>query len=72
MALESVLTDSEEKEIIDLTPLRVSLIRKVKSVKTVSIDEIIFYLKSKYSAHNEEPSIFINDKNIIAKILILK
>ena len=31
------------------------------SVKTVNIDEIIFYLKSKYSTHNEEPRIFIND-----------
>ena len=41
-ALEKVSTDSEEKELIDLVPLRVSLIRKVKSVKTVNIDEIIF------------------------------
>ena len=37
------------------------LIRKAKSVKTVSIDEIIFYLKSKYSARNEEPRIFVGD-----------
>ena len=27
----------------------------------MSIDEINFYLKSKYSTHNEEPRIFIND-----------
>ena len=27
----------------------------------MNIDEIIFYLKSKYSAHNEEPRIFLND-----------
>ena len=27
----------------------------------MNIDEIIFYLKLKYSAHNEEPRIFIND-----------
>ena len=46
---------------MDLAPSRVSLIRKVKSAKTAIIDEIIFYLKSKYSAHNEEPRIFIHD-----------
>ena len=57
-ALVKVSTESEEKELIDLAPSRVSLIRKVKNVKTVNIDEIIFYLKSKYSAHNEEPRIF--------------
>ena len=27
----------------------------------MNIDGIIFYLKSKYLAHNEEPRIFIND-----------
>ena len=59
-ALERVSTESEEKELIDLAPSRVSLNWKVKSVKTVNIDEIIFYLKSKYLAHNEEPRIFIN------------
>ena len=46
---------------LDLAHLRVSLIRKVKSEKTADIDEIIFYLKSKCSAHNEEPRIFIHD-----------
>ena len=60
-ALDRVSTEREEKELIDLAPSRVSLIWKVKSViKTVNIDEIIFYLKSKYLAHNEEPRIFIN------------
>ena len=59
-ALERVSTESEEKELIDLAPSRVSLNWKVKSVKTVNIDEIIFYLKPKYLAHNEEPRIFIN------------
>ena len=56
-----VSTESEEKELINLAPSRVSLIQKVKSVKTVNIHEIIFYLKSKYLAHNEEPRSFIND-----------
>ena len=37
------------------------MIRKVKSVKTVNIYEIIFYLKSKYLAHSEESRIFINN-----------
>ena len=46
---------------MDLAPSRVSLIRKAKSAKTENIDKIIFYLKSKYSTHNEEPRIFIND-----------
>ena len=40
-----VLNESEEKELIDLAPSRVLLIRKEKSEKIVNIDEIIFYLK---------------------------
>ena len=56
-----VLNESEEKELIDLAPSRVLLIRKEKSEKTVNIDEIIVYLKSTYSTHNEEPRTFIND-----------
>ena len=59
--LKRVSTESEKRELIDLAPSRVSLICKVMSVKTLNIDEIIFYLKSKYSTHNEEPRIFIND-----------
>ena len=61
VALERVSTESEEKELVDLASSRVSLIRKVKSEKTANIDEIIFYLKFKYLAHNEEPRIFIHD-----------
>ena len=60
-ALERVSIGSEKRELIDSAPSRVSLISKVKSAKTMNIDEIIFYLKSKYSAHNEEPRIFIQD-----------
>ena len=51
----------KKKKMIDLAPSRISLIRKAKSAKTENTDEIIFYLKSKYSIHNEEPRIFIND-----------
>ena len=37
------------------------VIRKEKSKKIVNIDEMIFYLKSMYSTHNEEPRTFIDD-----------
>ena len=48
-ALARVLNESEEKELVDLAPSRVLLIRKEKIEKTVNIDEIIFYIKSMYS-----------------------
>ena len=60
-ALDRVLNEREEKELVDLAPPRVLLIRKEKIEKTVNIDEIIFYLKSMYSTHNEEPRNFIDD-----------
>ena len=44
---------------MNLAHSRVFLIRKAKSAKKENIDEIIFYLKPKYSTHNEEPRIFI-------------
>ena len=44
-----------------MVPSRILLIRKEKIEKTVNIDEILFYLKSIYSTHNEEPRTFIND-----------
>ena len=44
-ALARVLNESEEKDLVDLAPSRVLLIRKAKIEKTVNIDEIIFYLK---------------------------
>ena len=59
VALESVSTENEAKELIDLAPSRVILIRKVKNEKTGNIDEIIFYLKSQYLAHNNEQRNFI-------------
>ena len=58
VALESVSTENEAKEIIDL-PSRVCLIRKVKNAKMLNIDEIFFYLKFQYSTHNEEQRTFI-------------
>ena len=46
---------------VHLAPLRALLIRKEKIKKTVNTDETIFYLKSMYSKHNEEPMTFIDD-----------
>ena len=59
VALESVSTENEAKEWIDLASSRVCLIYKVKNAKMLNIDEIIFYLKSQYLTHNEEPRTFI-------------
>ena len=39
---------------------RRKIICKEKIEKTVNTDEIIFYLKSMYSTHNEEPITFID------------
>ena len=47
-ALESVSTENEAKELTELAPSRVILVRKVKNEKIVKIDEIMFYLKSPY------------------------
>ena len=44
-ALKKALTENEAKELIDLAPLRVFLIRKAaKNAKKMNINEIIFYL----------------------------
>ena len=56
-----VLNENEEKELVHLAPLRALLIRKEKIKKTVNTDETIFYLKSMYWKHNEEPRTFIDD-----------
>ena len=42
VTLESVSTENEAKELIDLAPSRVILVRKVKNAKMVNIDEIFF------------------------------
>ena len=44
---------------IQLAPSREILFRKVKNEKIVNINEIIFYLKSQYSAHNPQERTFI-------------
>ena len=46
--LESVSTENEARELIELAPRRVILVRKAKSEKVINIDEIIFYFKSQY------------------------
>ena len=42
MALESVSRENEAKELIDLAPSRVILVRKVKYARMMNTDEIIF------------------------------
>ena len=44
-ALERALSESDEKELMDLASLRALLVLKEKIEKTVNIDEMIFYLK---------------------------
>ena len=58
-ALESVSTENEARELNELAPRRVILVRKVKNQKVVNIEEIIFYLKSQYLEHNSQERIFI-------------
>ena len=50
-----------KKEPIDLATLRALLICKEKIKKTANIDEIIFYIKFMYLAHNEESRTFTDD-----------
>ena len=59
VALESVSTEIEARESIELAPRRVILVRKVKNSKLVNIEEIIFYLKSQYLEHNSQERTFI-------------
>ena len=58
-ALESVSTEIEARESIELAPRRVILVRKVKNPKVVNFEEIIFYLKSQYLEHNSKERTFI-------------
>ena len=60
-ALDRILNEREEKELVDLAPPKVLLIRKEKIEKIVNIDEIVFYLESMYQTHNEKPRTFIDD-----------
>ena len=50
----NISTKNEARELIQLAPSRVILVCKVKNEKMVNINEIIFYLKSQYSAHNPQ------------------
>ena len=59
VALESVSTENEAKELIELAPRRVILVRKVKNEKVININETIFYLKSQYLANNSQERTFI-------------
>ena len=63
VALKKASTENETKELIDLAPSRVFLIRKaaIKNAKKMNIYEIIFYLKSQYSADNRNQTTFIQD-----------
>ena len=58
-ALESVSTENEARELIELAPRKVILVRKVKNQKVVNIEEIMFYLKSQYLEHNPQDRTFI-------------
>ena len=55
-ALDGVLNEREEKELVDLAPPRVLLIRKENIEKTVNINEIIFYLEYIDDIPTDEPS----------------
>ena len=70
VTLESVSTENEAKELIDLAPSRVCLIRKAKNAKMVNIDEIFFYLMSQHLTHNEEQKTFI--QHFLPKYLAVK
>ena len=59
MALESVSTENETRELIKLAPREVILVRKAKNQKLVNIEEIFFYLKSQYSEQNLEDRTFV-------------
>ena len=58
--MDRVLNEREEKELVDLAPIRVLLIRKEKIEKIVNINKTFFYRKFMYSTHNE-PRTFIDD-----------
>ena len=59
MALESVSTENEARELIESAPRKVILVHKAKNQKFVNIEEIIFYLKLQYLEHNSEERTFI-------------
>ena len=58
-ALESVSTKNEARELIELAPRKVILVRKAKNQKVVNIEEITFYLKSRYLEQHPADKTFI-------------
>ena len=61
-ALKKDSTENEAKESTDLAPLRAFLIPKAaKNAKKMNINEIIFYLKARYSTDNRDQINFIQD-----------
>ena len=74
VALESVSTENEAKELIELAPRRMILVRKVKNEKVININETIFYLKSQYLAHNSQERTFIpnipSEENMLSFVAI--
>ena len=61
VALNSVSTKNETRELIELAPKKVVLVRKAKNQKLINIEEMICYLKSQYLEHNSENRTFIPD-----------
>ena len=59
LVLESVSTENEAKELLELAPKKVILGRKAKNQKLINIEEIIFHLKSQYSEYNLQDRTFI-------------
>ena len=58
---KKALDENEAKELTDLSPSKVFLIPKaaIKNAKKMNTNEIIFYLKSQYSADNRNQKTFI-------------
>ena len=63
IVLKKASTENETKELIDPAPSRVFSIRKaaIKNTEKMTIHEIIFYLKSQYSADNRNQTTFTPD-----------
>ena len=58
-AFRECLNRKWSKGINRFSTLKSDLVRKVKNAKMVNIDEIIFYFKSQYLAHDEGQRTFI-------------
>ena len=58
-ALESVSTENEARELIELAPRKVILVCKAKNQKFINVEQLIFHLRSQYLEHNCEDRTFI-------------